>query len=146
MKTLLERVREYRDHIRSVLVTECGDIPNLFVLPSSRPIKKVSNLSRIRGTKLKISVPSATDVREIGTTAVARACSREELALVIKQMNHDAVTGEHYYECTRADSDACKMFKTIEKLLNCSSIADGASPSADSKGRVSQCFTTWKWS
>lgn len=79
MKTLLERVREYRDHIRSVLVTECGDIPNLFVLPSSRPIEKVSNLSRILGTKLKISVPSATDVREIGTTAVARACSREEL-------------------------------------------------------------------
>ena len=118
--TLLERVKEYRDYIRPVLVAEKGDIPNLFVLSGSRAIEKFSNLSRVLATKLKINVPSATDVRKIGTTAVARACSKEDLALVSKQMNHDTATSEHYYNCTRADRDATKMFKTIEKLRSAS--------------------------
>lgn len=71
-------------------------------------------------------MPSATDVRKFGTTAVARACSREELALETKQMNHDEVTSDHYYECTRADRDALRCSKPLEKLRNC---PDSAPPS-----------------
>lgn len=124
--TLLERANQYLQYIRPALVGN-ENIPSFFVLPGPRQIYKISNLSRFLGTKLGVNVPSATSVRKIGTTAVARACSKEELSLISRQMNHDRVTSENYYECIRSDSDAAIMFKTIEELRH--GKGGGSSPS-----------------
>jgi hypothetical protein len=85
----------------------------MFVLPGGKAIEKISNLSRLLAKRLETNVPSATAVRKMGTTAVARVCTRQQLQMVTRNMNHDA---ENYYECVRADGDAARMYHTIEQL------------------------------
>ena len=140
--TLLDRAQQYLQYIRPALVVD-DDITYVFVLPGPRPIAKISNLSRFLSSKLGVSVPSATSVRKIGTTAVARACSKVELSIVPRQMNHDKKTSENYYECVRSAGDAAKMFKTIEELRQAGNAPTSSSATANSvpatrKGKV--CF------
>jgi hypothetical protein len=93
-KTHQKQVREERrliDHLRDVRTIEDAAVPNMFLLPGGKPIEKVSNLSRFLAKKLDTNVPSATSVRKMGTTAVARVCTRRRKG-VLKVLGKESKT------------------------------------------------------
>lgn len=110
------RALKYRDLIRPLCTVEKGDIPNFFVVPGSKPIDKVSNVTRVLEKKLEVTIPSATTVRKMGSTAVARTCSEKTMNIVARHMNHDPSTSRKHYQATVSDSDAARVYNTIRKL------------------------------
>lgn len=67
---LYERARTYKKVIRPRLVVQRGDIAEFFVLPGSKPIQKMSNMTRIVQKNLGLDdMPTATEVRKMGSRA-----------------------------------------------------------------------------
>ena len=108
-----DRVNHYLEHVRPLMVQK-GDIPELFVMPGSQAIQKISNVTRILEAKLGVAIPTATMVRKMGTTAVARNCPEVTRNLVARQMNHDASTSSHYYQATKSDRDAAELLRQFD--------------------------------
>jgi hypothetical protein len=71
------------------------------VLPGSKSIDKICNVTRILETKLHVKIPTATTVRKMSSTAVARKCSER---LVARQLNHDPKTSSNYYQLISASN------------------------------------------
>ena len=69
-------------------------------------------------SQLKIDIPSATTVRKIGATAVARSCSESEVRIVSRQMAHDPRVSANYYEAIKGAKDAKRAFDTMNKLVS----------------------------
>ena len=110
------RALKYRELIRPLLTVTRGDVPFFFVLPNSQPIDKITNVARILQRRLGIDIPTATMVRKMGATAVARNCSEKEQHLVARQMNHDMQTCRDHYQAVVSDKDAVSMYTTIRHL------------------------------
>lgn len=68
------------------------DIDNVFLLPGGKKVVKISNIIRFMESELKVEIPSATEVRKIGATAVAKKCTEGEARVVARQMAHDPRT------------------------------------------------------
>lgn len=63
-----------------------------------------------------MAIPTATTVRKMGSTAVARKCSVQTQEIVARQMNHDIATSRKHYQATISDRDAAGMYQTIRDL------------------------------
>ena len=96
----------------------------------SQETSKISLLCRIQKKIEKIGnlscIPSATEVRKMGSTAVARNCSKDEALLLAKQMNHDPKVASDYYEAVRSDRDRASMYHTIAGLRKKSDTNDSS--------------------
>lgn len=66
-------------------------------------------------SQLKIDIPSATTVRKIGATAIARSCSESEARIVSRQMAHDPHVSANYYEAIKGAKDAKRAFFVYKK-------------------------------
>ncbi len=116
-----ERAIKYKNVIRPWLTVECGDIPEFFVLPGSKPIEKMSNMTRIIKKNLGLEkMPTATEVRKMGSTAVAKNCEPITRDLVARQFNHDSKVSAQHYQATMGDQDAALAFRTVKSLRNSS--------------------------
>lgn len=105
----------------------------MLVMPGSKPICKISNVSRIVEARIGLAIPTATTVRKMGTTAVARNCGEVTRDLVARQMNHDPRTSLAHYQATRADRDATSAYNTIKSLRTADSLelASASQPEDD---------------
>ena len=112
---LYEKMQDYISFVRPHIRNE-DNINNVFILPGTK-ITKVSNIIRFMENELKIDIPSATEVRKIGATAVARQCTEEEARIVCKQMSHDPRVAAQYYQAVRGANDAKAAFDTIKTVL-----------------------------
>jgi hypothetical protein len=66
-------------------------------------IEKYSNLHRILEKKLQMALPTATEVRKMGSTEVARKCPEVLRNIVARQMNHDPKISANHYQATKGD-------------------------------------------
>lgn len=76
----------------------------------------MSNLTRVLEGNLEQTLPTATEVRKMSTTAVARKCSEHKRNVVARSMNHDPKTSLSHYQATRSSKDAVDAFNTIKSL------------------------------
>lgn len=111
-----ERVDAYFNLVRPKLVKAGADIPNLFILPGSRPIEKIANLSRFLQGKLKIKIPTCTRARKIGTTSAARTLDEKDNLLISAQMSHSPAVARKYYTAITAPRDAVTVYKKMEGM------------------------------
>ena len=107
-REMYERATKYNDLIRP-------GPPQFFVTPGSKPIDKISNLTRVITKMTGVAVPNATEARKMGGTAVARK-SYSVQSRVARHMNHDLKTSRDYYQATVGDEDAANVFNTIRSL------------------------------
>lgn len=116
-KTVHKRAIKYMEYIRPKLVEEHGDIPEFFVLPGSKPIDKMSNLTRVIQKNLKLEhMPTATEVRKMASTTVAKKCPAITRDLIARQFNHDPKVSAQHYQATIGDKDSAMAFKTLKSL------------------------------
>ena len=83
-----QRLDTYVTVIRPLIANP--EVDNVFVTPDGGRINKIQNIARFIESELKVTVPTATEVRKIGATKVARKCSESEARIVAKQMAHDS--------------------------------------------------------
>lgn len=113
---LFQRIKQYLTYVRPCM-TNGSEIDNVFILPDGK-ITKLLNLMRFMETELKISIPSATEVRKIGSTAVAKNCTEGEARVVAQQMAHDPRVATQYYQAIRGAKDAKKAFDTLAGVFD----------------------------
>ena len=113
---LYNRVNKYIKYIRPRLVDHSEPITSdiLFLSPSGQQITNVGHIITFMQSQLKIDISSATTVRKIGATAIARSCSESEARIVSRQMAHDPRVSANYYEATK---DAKRAFDTMNKFV-----------------------------
>ena len=85
----------------------------MFILPDGNKISKIANVIRFMEHELSVSIPSATEVRKIGSTGVARHCTEGEARVVARQMSHDPRVSAQYYQAIRGAKDAKTAFPTV---------------------------------
>lgn len=115
---LYGRMNEYLKYIRPAIVSyENKEVDNVFLMPDGSKVKNVNNLIRFMQNEINIDIPTATQVRKIGATAVARKCTEDEARIVAKQMAHDSRVSAKYYQAVRGAGDAKQAFDTMSKVL-----------------------------
>lgn len=70
---------------------------------------------------MKISIPTPTEVRKIGSTEVAKNCTEAEMRMVARQMSHDPRVAAQYYQHVRGAEHAKKAYDTMESVIQSSS-------------------------
>ena len=92
------------------------DIPQLFILPGGKTIKRFATIMDYMSKQLKVSIPTPTAVRKVGATAAALACDNVERNLVAKRMSHSPGVHASYYEGVRAPANTYKAHSVMEGL------------------------------
>ena len=63
-----QRLSTYVSVIRPLMANP--EVDNVFVMPDGNKVYKIQNIARFMESELRITVPSATQVRKIGATKV----------------------------------------------------------------------------
>lgn len=79
---LHNRMMQYLKYVRPCI--DDKECDNIFLMPDGAKVKSVNNLIRFMQNELHIDIPTATKVRKIGATAVARQCTESEARIVAK--------------------------------------------------------------
>ncbi len=111
-----KRLDLYFKYIRPLLVEPGEDIDNLFILPGSQKITKITNLESFVSKTLGILIPTSTKARKIGSTLAARNLDYQKHSLITKQMSHQPEVSRKFYEAVHGPQDAAAAFQTMEQL------------------------------
>ena len=113
---LMHRINAYQTHIRPHMSPSGEDIPQLFILPGGRPIKRFASIVDYMSKQLKVAIPTPTAVRKVGATAAALACGGVDRNLVAKQMSHSPGVHACYYEAVKAPANTLQAYSVMEGL------------------------------
>ena len=99
-----KRCNRYSIILRPLMVKGGEEIEcdKFFLIPGGKRVDKLGNLTRILSSMLGQDVPTATTVRKMSSTAVARACTGPIRDLVAKQLHHSTNVAANHYEHVRA--------------------------------------------
>ena len=117
-ESLYDDIKKYIKLIRPCIEPEDEFNENVFLLPNGKKVMKLSNLIRFMESELNITIPSATEVRKIGATAVAKKCTEGEARVVARQMAHDPRVSAQYYQAVRGVKDAKKAYDTLKEVVS----------------------------
>ena len=114
----LEKLLLYADVVRRYLDPN-NSSPYFFVRHGGGQLTQLSNRIKAVGHRFGMTLPTATRVRKIGSTAAALECGMgDEARIIAQQMSHSAATHEKHYEALSGTSHAARAFETMERLHN----------------------------
>lgn len=113
MKAMLAH---YFTLIQPKLAQPGNDVPNLFILPGSKPVRKIGNLSRLLQSCLKVSIPMCSMARKIGAMCAACTLGDADNLLIGTQMSHSPAVTKKYYQALTSCKDAVSAYKKMEGM------------------------------
>ena len=111
-RNLKDKIDDYVQYIRP------STSEYLFCTNEGAKISKVQNIIRYLSNKCKIDLPSSTDTRKGGATAVALCGSESEVRLVSRQLAHDDRVHKRYYEAIRGKKEAVKAYEVLKGAMD----------------------------
>ena len=91
---LMERLHLYFDYVRPHLAQPGSDITNLFIMPGSQKVTKITNLIRFLENRFDMTIPTCTMARKIGATNAALSLDDPSNTLICKQMSHQPAVSD----------------------------------------------------
>ena len=111
----MDRVDAYVRHVRPQIdPTEAYD--TVLLLPGCKPVKHLSNLTKLLEKEYKIEVPTATKIRKAVARQVSQECDETTVNKVAASMSHSIQTHRRYYQSLQTEADAADVHKIVKRL------------------------------